>query len=171
MRKIDVHAHFGLWPSAIPPRDPVERLLEGCERENIAYALCSSLLALCYDMQEGNAEMAAAIADHEQLLGYVYANANELEQSVAEMERYLGRADFVGVKIHPRLSAVASNAPRMAALMAEVARLSPLLLMHTVDQNAARQMGQQGYAAARERFSRECMAQQLEHILSRICTG
>ena len=140
MKKIDVHAHLGSWFYPIPPGDPADRLLRLCEREDIAYAVCSSVLALEYDMVEGNAEMAAAIADHERFLGYVYVNANWLEESVAEMERYLPREDFVGVKVHPRLSGVAENTPQMADLIAEVARRSPALLMHTVDQNAAHQM-------------------------------
>ncbi len=141
MRKIDMHAHHGVWSYSIPLADPTERLLRLCEREEIAYMVCSSALALLYDMQAGNAEMAEAFADHQQLLGYVYVNPNFLPESVAEMERYLALDYFVGVKIHPRLSATAENAPQMAELMGEVAARSSLLLMHTVDQNASRQMG------------------------------
>jgi predicted TIM-barrel fold metal-dependent hydrolase len=141
MRKIDVHAHLGVWPTCVPACDPVGRLLRLCERESIAYAACSSLLALCYDMEEGNAELAEAVAAHEQLLGYVAVNPNWLARSVAEMERYLPLEGFVGVKIHPRLSGVPENAPEMADLIGEVARRASVLLMHTVDQNAARQMG------------------------------
>ncbi len=146
MKKIDVHVHLGYWPCPIPSMDPVDRLLQLCDRENIAYAVCSSFLALCYDMQEGNAELAKAAAEHQQLLGYVYVNANYLDQSVAEMERYLALEYFVGVKIHTRLSGVAGNAPEMAELMAAVAQWSPVLLVHTTDQNAAQQMGR--YAEA-----------------------
>ncbi len=141
MRKIDVHGHHGVWSYSIPAADPTERLLRLCERECIEYMVCSSALALLYDMQAGNEEMAGAFGDHEQLLGYVYVNPNFLSESVAEMERYLALDYFVGVKIHPRLSATPENAPQMQELMAEVAGHSSVLLMHTVDQNAARQMG------------------------------
>jgi len=141
MKKIDVHAHHGVWSYTIPVADPTERLLRLCERECIEYMVCSSALALLYDMQAGNEEMAGAFGDHEQLLGYVYVNPNFLPESVAEMERYLALDYFVGAKIHPRLSGTPENAPQMQELMAEVAGRSSVLLMHTVDQNAARQMG------------------------------
>lgn len=141
MNRIDVHAHLGWWPYPTPAKEPRDALLRLCERGSIAYAVCSSALALQYDMVEGNAEMAAAIADCPRLLGYVYVNANWLEGSVAEMDRYLPRNGFVGVKVHSRFSGVPENAPEMADLIAEVARRSPVLLVHTVDQNAARQMG------------------------------
>ena len=151
MMKVDVHAHLGLWPGCVPADDPAGRLLRLCEREGIAHAACSSLLALCYDMEEGNAEVADAVAAHGPLLGYVTTNPNWLEASVAEMERYLPLEGFVGVKIHPRLSGVPENAPEMAELIAEVARRTSVLLMHTVDQNAARQMGR--YAEAFPEFT------------------
>ncbi len=141
MKKIDVHGHHGFWSYPIPLADPTERLLRLCEREEVDYMACSSALALLYNMEEGNAELAEAFADHNPLLGYVYVNANFLAESVAEMERYLPLDYFVGVKIHPRLSGVAENARRMQELVAEVAKRSSVLLMHTVDQNAARQMG------------------------------
>ncbi len=142
MKKIDVHAHYGLWMYPIPVANPAERLVRLCEREQTQYMVCSSALALLYDMQAGNAEMAEAIEPHEQLLGYVYVNANFLDESVDEMEAYLPRDDFVGVKIHPRLSGVACDDPRMAELFGEVARRSSLLLMHTVDRYAAHQMAE-----------------------------
>lgn len=142
MNKIDLHAHYGLWMYPTPVADPVERLLRLCEREQIQYMVCSSALALLYDMQAGNAEMAEAFHPHQQLLGYVYVNANFLDESVAEMETYLPLDDFVGVKIHPRLSGVPCDAPRMAELFAEVAARSSLLLMHTVDRYAAHQMAE-----------------------------
>ncbi|MEA3400432.1 MAG: amidohydrolase family protein [Armatimonadota bacterium] len=141
MKRIDVHAHIGVWPFPGPAGDPVERLLRLCDREDVEYAVCSSGLALYYDMGEGNAELAAAAATDDRLLGYVYVNANWIERSVAEMERYLGSEQFVGVKIHPRFSAVPENSPRMADLIAAVAEYSRVLLMHTVDRNSIRQMG------------------------------
>ncbi len=139
--KIDVHVHHGLWGFPARHADLVDRLLWLCDRENTVAAVCSSTLALRYDMVQGNAEMAKAIADQPRLLGYVSVNANWIEQSVAEMERYLPRDDFVGVKVHPPMSGVPANAPQMADLMKEVAARSPALLIHTVDQNTARQMG------------------------------
>ena len=141
MKKIDVHGHLGIWPFAVPPARGAERLLRLCERDDIRFVACSSALALAYDLAQGNAELAQAIRGHDALLGYVSADPRFIDASVAEMDRYLPRDDFVGVKIHPRLSQTPDNAPWMARLISEVASRAPVLLMHTVDQNAARQMG------------------------------
>ncbi|MFO7945414.1 MAG: amidohydrolase family protein [Armatimonadota bacterium] len=122
-----------------------------CERENIEYVACSSALALQYDMEAGNAEVADAVSHHEPLLGYVYVNPNYLSSSMDQMQRYLCSEDFVGVKIHPRFSNTPENAPEMAKLIAAVADHADLLLMHTVDQNAAVQMGR--YAEAHSGLS------------------
>ncbi len=145
MTRIDMHAHIGVWPFPAPEGDPVERLLCFCDREEIEFAVCSSGLALYCDMAAGNTEVAQAIARDERLLGYVYVNANWLDRSIAEMERYLAAPEFVGAKIHPRMSAVPENVPMMADLIAAVAERTSLLLMHTVDRNSVRQMGR--YAA------------------------
>jgi len=141
MTRIDLHAHIGVWPFPAPAGDPVERLLRFCDREEIEFAVCSSGLALYCDMEAGNAELAEALDQDARLLGYVYVNANWLDRSVAELERYLGSRKFVGAKIHPRMSAVPEDAPMMADLIAAVAERTRLLLMHTVDRNSVRVMG------------------------------
>ena len=52
-----------------------------------------------------------------------------------------------------------------------VQQIADVILDLRADPEAARQMGQRGYTAAKERFSREAMAQQLERVLSRICAA
>lgn len=141
MKKIDVHAHHGQWQFPMPVDDETERLLRLCDREQIEHMVCSSALAIMYDMEAGNAEMVRAIEPHARLLGYVYINAAMLTESIEQMERYLPLDFMVGAKVHPRLSGVACDAPAMAALIAEVAERAPVLLVHTVDQHAAHQLG------------------------------
>lgn len=131
MRKIDVHGHYGYWNFPIPDASRVDRLLALCEKHDIAHVACSSVLSICYSMEEGNAEIATAFAGHPQLLAYVYVNANYLAQSVREMERYLPLPNFVGVKIHSSYSAVNNTDPKMQELMAEVARRARLLKIHS----------------------------------------
>jgi len=131
MQKIDVHGHFGLWNFPIPGTNRVEHLLALCEQHDIRHTACSSVLALCYSMEEGNAEIAAAFAGHPQLLAYVYVNANFLPESVAEMERYLSLPNFVGVKIHASYSGVNNADSKMQDLMAEIARRARLVKIHS----------------------------------------
>jgi predicted TIM-barrel fold metal-dependent hydrolase len=131
MRKIDVHGHYGNWNFPIPGTNHVENLLALCERHDIAHVACSSVLSLCYSMEEGNAEIAAAFAGHAQLLAYVYVNANFLPESVAEMERYLPEGNFVGCKIHASYSGVNNADPKMQDLVAEIARRARVLKIHS----------------------------------------
>ncbi len=139
--KIDVHCHYGKWQFPMPVDDEIGRLLRLAEREHIAYMVCSSAPALLYDMQSGNAEMVRAIEPYRQLLGYVYVNPVFIDESIEEMERYLPLDFMVGVKIHPRLCATPCDDPAMERLMHEVAARSQVVLVHTVDQHAAHQLG------------------------------
>ena len=96
MTKIDAHAHLGYWAFPIPKAGTAESLVRMCEKYDMQYCVASATQALTYDMQAGNAEMAEAAERHDPILGYCYCNANFLEQSVAEMDRYLPEGGFVG---------------------------------------------------------------------------
>lgn len=131
MNKIDMHGHYGYWNFPIPGTNQVDNLLTLCERHCITHVVCSSVLALCYSMVEGNAELASAFAGHSQLLGYVYVNANDLAGSVREMQRYLPEPGFVGVKIHASYSGVNNADAKMQDLVAEIARHATLMKIHS----------------------------------------
>lgn len=130
MRKIDVHGHLGVWNFPIPG-GTADNLLRLCHRHDIARVAVSSVLALCYDMRGGNAEVARAVSDHDELLGYVYCHPRRLPDSIAEMERYLPVAGFVGVKIHAGYSATTNGDGRMQELMAAVAQRARVVKIHS----------------------------------------
>ncbi len=145
MKKIDAHAHYGVWNFPIPHCGNVDNLLRLCDKYDVAHAACSSALAILYDMEAGNAEMAELVATYEQILGYVYVNPNFVPESVAEMERYLPEAGFVGVKIYTGgYSGVAVDAPIFEEMVAEVARYASVMLIHTSNAACARTLA--GYA-------------------------
>ncbi len=145
MKKIDAHAHYGVWNFPIPHCGTVDNLLRLCDKHDVAHAVCSSGLAILYDMEEGNAEMAEIVAEHEQLLGYVYVNPNFIPESIAEMERYLPEDGFVGVKIYTAgYSGVPADAPIFEDMVAEVARYASAMLIHTYDIEVGRTLA--GYA-------------------------
>lgn len=115
----------------------MSNILSLIEEFDIERVVLSSSKAIVYDMEEGNAELAAVLPRHEPLLGYVFANPNYLEQSCAEMDRYLAQDDFVGVKVHPNYSRRPIGSPEMAALIAEVAERDTVLLIHTYSESDA----------------------------------
>jgi len=130
MKKIDMHAHLGYWPFALPNCGTVESLLHLAERYDIEHIAASSALALNYDMQAGNEEMAKAARGHESLLMYVYVNPNFIAESCTEMDRYLSEDFGIGCKIHTSYSATPTSARRMHDLIAEIARRTGLVKVH-----------------------------------------
>ncbi|MGD8238070.1 MAG: amidohydrolase family protein [Armatimonadota bacterium] len=136
---IDVHGHFGRWPFPIGG-DTVGNLLELTDRFGIETAVVSSSKAIVYDMAEGNAELAEVLQRTDGLLGYVTTNPNHLGASCRQMDRYLPRRKFVGVKVHPTYSRCAVGTPAMGDLISEIARRQAILKIHTFSAAAAMAM-------------------------------
>jgi len=127
---IDVHGHLGPWP--FPMRNPDA----GCVRDlmgrwGISKTLLSHTKAIVNDFVEGNAELAEAIDGSDDLFGYVTINPNYPEQSVREIEKYLGLPNFVGVKYHPGYARVSIDAPATRELVAIFAHKKVPFLVHT----------------------------------------
>jgi len=131
---VDAHAHYGDWyfpvvnPSAEETADRMRAL--GVDR-----TVFSSSLGIVYDFREGNEELASVLEAHPEFSGYVAVNLNYPEESLAEIEKYLGpgrKGDgFVGIKVHPML-AMRSFDCEAGLLFAEASsRLGVPILVHT----------------------------------------
>lgn len=128
-RIVDVHAHLGEWPYPLAPVG-VADLEAACDRFRIDTVVISSVLAIKYDMQRGNAELAAAIEGRPRLLGYVVLDPNDLDGSTQELDRWLRHPQFVGVKIHCEYARRPTASAEVRRLVAEVARRGVPLLIH-----------------------------------------
>jgi hypothetical protein len=102
------------------------------ERANVEKAILMSARAIQYDFVRGNAELADAIAPHDNLYGYVYINMHYPDLSLREMERYLFEDKFVGAKYNGEYSraAVSAEENREVFDLLEIEYQKPLLL-HT----------------------------------------
>ncbi len=128
---IDVHSHLGHWRWPIHPEryDPTP-MLNRMRQFGIAYSVLSAYEGLRYDMAAGNRNVADAIADHPELLGYVEVNPHQVAASCAEMDRYFQLPNFVGVELELSHTAHPTGSPAVQSLMAEIAkRHKPVLLM------------------------------------------
>ena len=103
MRCIDMHCYLGKWPFPIPELS-VEDILRVMQRLEIEKSILMSSLSIQYDFVEGNAELAEAIAAHDNLFGYVYVNMHYPELSLLEMGKYLASPKFVGLKYNGEYS-------------------------------------------------------------------
>lgn len=100
MKVIDVHAHYGRWFFPILA-DRVSDMVALMERNGIERCVLSSTLAVVYDFAEGNEELARDIQGHPELFGYVTVNPNYVDASIEQIDHFLVRPSFVGLKIHP----------------------------------------------------------------------
>jgi uncharacterized protein len=124
---IDVHAHIGTGPWLIADRDAV---LQAMQRARIDTALVSSRLAVASNFAEGNFKLKAMLEAAPQLFGYVVVNPTYVEQSIAEMRRYLGAPRFVGVKLHPDASGQPLDSAATREVVNAYRRYAKPLLVH-----------------------------------------
>ncbi|MDH7602294.1 MAG: amidohydrolase family protein [Armatimonadota bacterium] len=126
---IDVHGHLGPWPFPMRGWGGAD-VVQLMRRRGIEKAILSSTKAIVNDFVDGNADLAREIADFDELLGYVTVNPNHLEESIQEINRYLGSPKFVGVKTHPGYSGQSIDSPAMRELLAVIAAAGAPLLVH-----------------------------------------
>jgi uncharacterized protein len=133
---VDVHAHYGRWPY---PEALVSagEMVAAMRRYGISYTFVSSTLAIYYDFVDGNRETAEAIRDFPELLAYVTVNLNYLEESLAEIGRYLGPEkrggdQFVGIKGHPLTNHRHFETPGGMAITRAAAQYGVPILIHTL---------------------------------------
>ena len=132
MQIIDSHTHLGKWPFPMHQVSP-EQMVAHMKRQGIGRAIVSSVLGITHSPRQGNQELAAQIADHPELFGYVAVSVNHLEESRQELDRYLSHSRFVGVKveIHPTYCLQKLNSHDGLALMRVVAEHGRPVLVHT----------------------------------------
>lgn len=130
MKKIDVHAHYGRWPFA--GRDAsVADMMAILKKHDIEAFFLSSAKAIQYDFVEGNRELFEAIADVDGLFGYVYVNANYIEESISEVRKYCRHPKFIGVKIHPDYAGRPPDCEGLLPLYELAGKLEVPVLIHT----------------------------------------
>jgi len=127
---IDCHCHWGKFSFPGQHLD-IDQLWEEFRRFGVDIAIMSSAEAITYDMKSGNADLAANIEERPQLYGLVVINANYMDDSLAELERYLPRDDFVGVKAHPEYTNVPLGHPKWDELAEAVKSYGVPLKFHT----------------------------------------
>jgi hypothetical protein len=130
-KKIDVHAHLHAGSYRFPiSATGLAAALAECEHYRIETMIASSSVGIFYDMEAGNAEMQALIEHEPRFRGYVVVNANALERSCAEMDRYYQHPSFVGAKIHCEYSEQPTGGEPMRVLFAEIARRGRPVKIH-----------------------------------------
>lgn len=96
MKIIDLHTHYGKWFFPIE-KDNINDFLRIMRKNEIEISVVSSSMAIVYNFEEGNKELANILMHHPQLFGYLFLNPNYLDQSFKEMDKYLYSERFIGL--------------------------------------------------------------------------
>ncbi len=130
MKRIDVHTHLGNW--MFPIRDfEVAGFRRTMQQHRIEKSVISYGPAILYDFREGNRQLAAILQDAPELWGYVVLNPHYLEESLAEIEKYLPDPKFVGFKLHPEQNQYRLNGLNVYKLFERITLTKKPVLVHT----------------------------------------
>jgi len=125
---IDVHAHFGSWPWPVRAQT-LDEMRAHMKKFAIEKAFIASSAAVMGELAEGNAEVAKAVEGCEDFRAWCVVNPNYPELSLAEMQNYLRRPEFIGAKMHAGYSMEPlDSAPTMQVLKALLRYDKPLLV-------------------------------------------
>jgi predicted TIM-barrel fold metal-dependent hydrolase len=137
MPVIDVHAHVGTGPWLTADQ---AALLRAMQRARLDTAIVSSRLAVASNFAEGNFKLKSMLEASPELLGYAVVNPTYVEQSIAEMRRYLSVPRFVGVKLHPDASGQPLDSAATREVVNAYRRYAKPLLVHVWGTQQVRQL-------------------------------
>jgi predicted TIM-barrel fold metal-dependent hydrolase len=140
MPKIDCHVHVGAYNVALIRCEGFEELAQLMQRANIELACLSHTEAVFHSMSAGNEKLFRELPRYPQMRGYIYVDPLRPEESLAEIRRYLGHPQLVGIKSRSEYHGVPFDAPAYRQIL-ELAQKHRLpLLHHTFSAEVAQQM-------------------------------
>lgn len=132
MKIIDVHIYLGQWHWPLEDKTASDTL-KVMDANSIDCGIAVGSEAIGYDFVESNAWVANEVKTDGQnrLFGYVLVNGHYVKESLAELDKYLTKSDFLGVKIHPSYSNIAVSHPNFEPIFDRIAEIGKPVLIHT----------------------------------------
>ncbi|MDQ0615344.1 putative TIM-barrel fold metal-dependent hydrolase [Microbacterium sp. W4I4] len=127
---IDVHGHWGSWFFPMDVGDVAENL-RLMDVYGIDLQILSASEAVVFDAEQGNAALARMLERTSRLRGYVVANPNDPVTTRKDLDRYLVRPEWVGVKIHTTYPGEPIASPAMSDTFDLLAEYGAPVLIHT----------------------------------------
>jgi len=127
---LDIHAHYGVWQFPTQARN-VDALDTYLQRFGIEKACFSSVEALTCNFVSGNARLFKDIEGHDRFLGYCTVNPNYVDESIAEMKKYMSKSRCFGLKVHSCYSQRPVNSAPMREILNASRRYGKPVLAHT----------------------------------------
>lgn len=95
--KIDTHWHSEGW-DMIEPSKNIVGLQNQIDKCSYRAVITSSILALNYDIVEGNKNTQLITKKDSRIFGYVVVDPMRVDESISELEKYKDNQSFVGIK-------------------------------------------------------------------------
>jgi uncharacterized protein len=130
MKIFDTHIYLGKWHWPFTHITAADTL-EVMDANSIDYGAAFGSEGIAYDFIESNEWVADQIEGHKRLFGLVMVNGNYVVESLVEMDRYLLRPNFIGVKIHPSYSKIAVSHPDFKPIFDRLSKIGKPALIHT----------------------------------------
>ncbi len=126
---VDMHAHLGRFSFTIPDLD-VASFVAAMDRVGVSASICSHMRAMSIDVEEGNAEIAKAMAAYPgRVLGYVAVYPFDPLTVRHSVERWVAEG-FSGLKLH-NLNGFSYADPAYAPALAIASDKGLPVLLHT----------------------------------------
>lgn len=114
--KIDVHWHTHGWDILEPGKElPVMKKV--FDSVNYKKVICSSVMALNYDMVKGNQETSNMIATDDRMYAYIVIDPIRPEESIKELEKYKHNSHFIGIKTIQDYYEIGIDDPRYTLML------------------------------------------------------
>lgn len=125
---IDVHAHYGSWVWPVRAQ-ALDEMRAQMKRFAITRACIASSVAIMGELAEGNAAVAEAVAECEDLRAWCVINPNFLELSLEEIQKYVRQDRCVGAKMHAAYHMQPLHSPLTEQLVKAMLRYDKPLLV------------------------------------------
>jgi len=138
---VDAHAHVGTtWPElgVCPSVADAIRMMDRC---GIEKACTSASRFLRTDFRLGNRVTLSAVRQYpDRLIGFCVVNPRYGDESLGEIERYVGGEGFRGIKAHRSHTAVSYDDPRYDAIYERAGEYKVPVLAHTFSVDEVHQL-------------------------------
>jgi uncharacterized protein len=125
----DVHAHCGPWFFAMTTGELATNSAQ-LDEFGVDVQVVSPVAGITYD-PAANAGMVDALAADPRIYGYVVANPRLPDQARHDLDRLVGRPEFIGVKIHESYADSGPSERSMLRLWDVLAEVGLPVLFHT----------------------------------------
>lgn len=133
---VDMHAHLGTWFNFSQVKPDLPALRRALKCAGIDRFMASHTLALVGEIELGNAKVDEMSREMPELMGYVGVNPHYEAASLEQLDRWLGKGCFKGMKMHPETHVYRITDPSCQSLFRVADNAHCPVLIHVMSPEA-----------------------------------